>query len=65
MKRYRVVITPLAADNLREAYRWLKSENPLYAARWLQGVKEAILDLGVMPESHPLAPESAVLDGEI
>ncbi|MEO5334497.1 MAG: type II toxin-antitoxin system RelE/ParE family toxin [Magnetococcus sp. YQC-5] len=64
MKHYRVVITPCAADNIRAAYGWLKTENPSHAARWLQ-VKGAILDLGTMPESHPLAPESDVLDGDI
>ncbi|MBF0097687.1 MAG: type II toxin-antitoxin system RelE/ParE family toxin [Magnetococcales bacterium] len=65
MKHYRVVITPFAADNIREAHAWLKTENLPHAARWLQGIKKAILALSSMPESHPLAPESDVLDGEI
>ncbi|MBF0425051.1 MAG: type II toxin-antitoxin system RelE/ParE family toxin [Magnetococcales bacterium] len=65
MKPYRVVITPFAADNIREAYGWLKTGDPLHAARWLQGIKGAILDLSTMPESHPHAPESDVLDGDI
>ena len=32
MKRYKVVITPFAADNIREAHEWLMTENPVYAA---------------------------------
>ncbi|MBF0142957.1 MAG: type II toxin-antitoxin system RelE/ParE family toxin [Magnetococcales bacterium] len=60
-----MVITPFAADNIREAHGWLKTENPPYATHWLRGIKEAILDLGSMPESHPLAPESDALDGTI
>ncbi|MBF0612012.1 MAG: type II toxin-antitoxin system RelE/ParE family toxin [Magnetococcales bacterium] len=60
-----MVITPLAVDNIREAHGWLKTENPRYAARWLQGIKETVLDLGTMPESHPLSPENDVLDGSI
>lgn len=38
MKRYRVVITPFAEDNIRKAHDWLKSENPAYAAQWLAGM---------------------------
>ncbi|MBF0177691.1 MAG: type II toxin-antitoxin system RelE/ParE family toxin [Magnetococcales bacterium] len=60
-----MIITPNAADNLRGAHGWFKAENPQYAARWLQGIKEAILDLGSIPESHPLAPENEVLNAEI
>lgn len=65
MKRYRVVITPFAEDNIRKAHDWLKSENPAYAEQWLTGIRDKILGLETLPESHAVAPESAAFDGEI
>lgn len=65
MKRYQVVMTPFAADNIHEAYDWLVAENPTFAAKWLDNIRSKILDLEIMPESHPIAPESAEFDCEI
>jgi plasmid stabilization system protein ParE len=65
VKRYRVIITPVAGENLREAHDWLKTENPVYAAKWVNGIREKILELGTLPESHPVAPESKAFDREI
>lgn len=44
MKRYRVIITPVAAENMREAHEWLGAENPAYAAKWLNAIREKILE---------------------
>ena len=65
MKRYRVIITPFAADNIRQAYEWLAAENPAYAAKWLTGIREKILSLENLPKSHALAPESEAFDCDI
>lgn len=65
MKRYRVIITPVAAENMREAYEWLEAENPAYAAKRLNGIREKILELATLPESHAVAPESEAFDCEI
>lgn len=65
MKRYRVVITPFAADNIREADEWLMAENPVYAAQWLGAIRDKILGLETLPQSHALAPESGDFDREI
>ncbi len=65
MKRYKVVITPFAAGNIREAHEWLLSENPIYAAKWLDGIRDKILGLRTLPESHAMAPESEAFDCEI
>ena len=65
MKRYRVIISPFAEDNLREALEWIMAENPTYATQWLAGVREKILGLEIFPESHAVAPESAAFDCEI
>ena len=65
MKRYRVAITPFAADNIREAYEWYLTQNPAYAAKWIGGIESAILGLGALPEAHGLAPESRVFGRDI
>ena len=65
MKRYTVVVTPFAADNIREAHAWLAAENPVYAARWLDGIRDKIMGLETLAEPHAVAPESAAFDREI
>jgi len=65
VKRYTVVVTPFAADNIREVHSWLAAENPVHAARWLDGIRDKILGLETFPEAHPVAPESAAFDREI
>ena len=65
MKRYRVVITPLAEDNIRKAHDWLKSENPAHASKWLTSIRDKISGLETLPESHAVAPESGAFNREI
>ena len=65
MKRYKVVITPFAQGNIREAHEWLVGENSVYAAKWLDGIRDTILGLETLPESHAVAPESEAFDCEI
>ena len=65
MKHYRVVVTPFAADNIRAAYEWFLTENPVYADKWRDDIGKRIVQLAILPESHPIAPESAAFDCEI
>ena len=65
MRQYRVIISPFAEDNIREAHEWLMAENPAYASKWLAGVREKIRGLETFPESHAVAPESDAFDCEI
>ncbi|MEO5335159.1 MAG: type II toxin-antitoxin system RelE/ParE family toxin [Magnetococcus sp. YQC-5] len=65
MKRYQVVITPFAEDNIRKAHEWLMAENPVYATKWLDNIRSGILSLEILPESHAIAPESAAFDCDI
>ena len=65
MRRYRVVISPFAEDNIRDAHAWFMDENPAYAAKWIAGIREKIVGLEVFPESHSVAPESDAFDCEI
>ena len=57
MPRYSVVVTPFAAANIQG--------NPVYADRWLAAIREKILSLDTLPESHAVARESAAFDVEI
>ena len=65
MKRYRVIITPFAEENIRMAFEWLEAENPTYAANWLTGIRDRVLGLETLPESHAVAPESDAFDRKI
>jgi len=65
MRRCNVVVSPFAAANIREAHAWLSARNPVYADRWLADVREKILSLDTLPESHAKARESAAFDVEI
>ena len=65
MRRYRVVVTPRAMDDIREAYDWFLSENPVYARTWLKGIRDRILALETLPESHAMAPESEAFDCDV
>lgn len=58
MNRYQVIITPFAADNIHEVHARLMAENPVYAAKWLDGIRKEILDLEIIPESHAVAPHT-------
>ena len=65
MKRYRIIVTPSAANDISRAYEWLKAERPRYAEAWLDEIRERILGLETLPESHAPAPESAAFDSVV
>jgi toxin ParE1/3/4 len=54
---YRVVITPDAKDDLRNAYRYIRDDSPESARRWAAGARKAIRTLARNPERCALAPE--------
>ena len=56
-----VFITPFAAENIREAFKWYQLENPIYAAKWKTGLEDAIQALGTFPHAHALASVKMVL----
>jgi toxin ParE1/3/4 len=57
-----VIISPNAADDLTASWVWLRDRNPRAADEWLAGIRDTILALGVMPDAHPIAPESRDFD---
>jgi plasmid stabilization system protein ParE len=62
---YRVEIAPLALANLEEAYRFIKKESPDRAAKWLDGITQAILSLETLPTRCTRAVESNDVGHEI
>jgi len=64
-RQYRVIVTPKAADDLRQEHAWLQERNPRAAEDWLTGMRKLILGLASMPQAHAVAPESAEFNVEI
>ena len=56
--RYRVIVTPEAETDLRNAASYIRRDNPRAARSWLKGARQRIKTLGQYPERCPLAPES-------
>ena len=62
---YRVIIQPAAGQEIEQAYIKIAAEAPVAAARWYNGLMEAIESLSSHPTRCSLAPESASFDLEI
>ena len=56
---YRVIVTPAAENDLRTAYRYIRSQAPRSARDWIRRARRAAKSLGNHPERCPVAPESA------
>ena len=65
MKRYRVVISATAKQNMRDGYRWAAKNAPDTAARWLNRFHAALQTLSTNPERCSIAPEAELVDREI
>jgi plasmid stabilization system protein ParE len=62
---YRVIIQPTAEAELEAAYRRIRDHAPAAAARWFNGMVEAINTLQDFPARCPLAPENGHFAEEI
>lgn len=62
---YHVIITPEAENDLRTAYRYIRSQAPSAARDWISRARQAAKSLARRPERCPLAPESASFDEPI
>lgn len=56
---------PSAEAELEAAYLWIAERNPEAAAKWYNGLLDAILTLETLPERCPPAPERKVFGREI
>jgi plasmid stabilization system protein ParE len=54
---YRVVITPDAENDLKEIYRFIRSESPAEASLWIHAARKRAKSLSLHPERCRLAPE--------
>ena len=55
---YRVVLGPLARNDLEEAYQYAASRDPVAAARWYYRFVDALKTLSERPGRCPFSPES-------
>lgn len=65
MTRFRVIIQPPASAEMEKAFLWIAERNPEAAAKWFNGLQEAILGLAIFPDRCPLAPENDAFKEEI
>ena len=63
--KYEVLIMPTAEAELEAAYLWIAERAPEAAARWYNGLLDALLKLETLPERCPIAPESDAFKEEI
>jgi plasmid stabilization system protein ParE len=56
--RYRIIITPEAEADLRNAASYIRRDNPRAALAWLKGARQRMKSLAQYPERCALAPES-------
>ncbi len=65
MTTYRVIIQPAAAAEIEHAYLRIAAEAPETAARWYNGLLDAIESLSAHPRRCSLAPENSAFEYEI
>ena len=58
MKRYRVIILPVAERDIGEVYEWIADADTDAAIKWYNQLLVAVFSLDIFPERAPLAPES-------
>jgi plasmid stabilization system protein ParE len=54
---YSVNLTARAVRNIRAIYKFINADNSAPAARWFDGLEEAIFSLERLPHRGPLIPE--------
>jgi plasmid stabilization system protein ParE len=62
---YRVIVSPNAEHDLREAYRHIRNYAPEAASRWIKDARRSIKTLARNPQRCPLAPESKSVEEPI
>ncbi len=62
---YTVILSPLALDDLDEAFRWLDERTPQHAPEWHDSLIDALLTLEQNPQRCPLARDCLNIPGEI
>jgi plasmid stabilization system protein ParE len=63
--KYRVIVQPLALEDLDAAFQWAARHAPQAAARWFFRFWDALQTLDTNPERCAVAPESDAVEAEI
>lgn len=62
---WKVEITPIAENQIEQAYRWYRERNPEFADRWFRGLMNAIATLQEKPHRCVLAVEQDIFPEEV
>jgi plasmid stabilization system protein ParE len=65
MKRFKVIIQPVALDELRSACEWIAERSPESALRWYEDFIAALESLESNPKRCGLAPENGCIPAEL
>jgi plasmid stabilization system protein ParE len=49
---FQVEITPIASNEIEQAYRWYRERNPDFADRWFRGLMNEIATLQEKPRRY-------------
>ena len=52
---YRVIVLPGAESDIADAVSWIAEHSPVAAARWLEGIRQALITLSEVPSRCPVA----------
>jgi plasmid stabilization system protein ParE len=52
---YRVIVLPGAESEIANVVAWIAEDSPVTAARWLEGIRQAMSTLSEMPSRCPVA----------
>ena len=60
-KKYRLLINPVAEEDIQEIRDYIAADNPTAAARWAENVERLILALESFPLAFEVIPEAKML----
>ena len=62
---FQVEITPIAENQISQAYRWYRERNPEFADRWFRELMNTIATLQEKPQRCALAVEHEIFPEEV
>ncbi|WAK04256.1 type II toxin-antitoxin system RelE/ParE family toxin [Methylobacter sp. YRD-M1] len=65
MKRYTIIISPEAEQDIEDSYLYIKDDSPQNAMNWYREIYSKIQSLSSFPFRCPLAPENDFFPEEI
>jgi len=65
VKRYEVIVQPLAEKELREAFEFIRTDSPNAAATWLRGLYEVVKSMETLPKRFAFAREREDVNADV